>query len=113
MDEEMGSTRRLLILIARSEAALDELVTGMLDVGITGATVVESKGLGAILRQDMPMFAGLAALLPQHTGSRVVISLTTTEEIEQLRTYVDDMEPDQQPIAIAIPVAEFWGPIRA
>lgn len=112
MDDEGRKSKRLLILIARSEAALDELVTGMLDVGITGATVVESKGLGAILRQDMPMFAGLAALLPQHTGSRVVISLTDTSEIEALRTYVDDMEPDQQPIAVSIPVDDFWGPIR-
>ncbi len=100
-------------MIARSEAALDELVTGMLDVGITGATVVESKGLGAILRQDMPMFAGLAALLPQHTGSRVVISLTTLDEIADLRKYVDDMEPEQQPIVITLHVDEMWGPIRA
>ena len=103
---------RLLVLIARSEAALDELVTGMLDVGITGATVVESKGLGAILRQDMPMFAGLAALLPQHTGSRVVICLTDINEISELRKYVDDMEPDQQPIAITLPIDEAWGPYR-
>lgn len=112
MDESSANKTRLLVMIARSEAALDELVTGMLDVGITGATVVESKGLGAILRQDMPMFAGLAALLPQHTGSRVVISLTNTEEIAALRKYVDDMEPDQQPIAITLNVDEMWGPIR-
>lgn len=112
MDEAQQSKLRLLIMIARSEAALDELVTGMLDVGITGATVVESKGLGAILRQDMPMFAGLAALLPQHTGSRVVISLTNIDEIVQLRKYVDDMESDQQPIAITLPIDEAWGPIR-
>lgn len=112
MDEDGKSKVRLLILIARTEAALDELVTGMLDVDITGATVVESKGLGAILRQDMPMFAGLAALLPQHTGSRVVISLTNLDEIAELRRYVDDMEPDQQPIAVSLPVDESWGPIR-
>ena len=112
MDEEARKTTRLLIMIARSEAALDELVTGMLDVGITGATVVESKGLGAILRQDMPMFAGLAALLPQHTGSRVVISLCEMDEIAELRRYVDDMEPDQQPIAITLHVDEMWGPFR-
>ncbi len=112
MDEGTRGKMRLLVMIARSEAALDELVTGMLDVGISGATVLESKGLGAILRQDMPMFAGLAALLPQHTGSRVIICLTSMNDISELRRYVADMEPDQQPIAIALPVDDAWGPYR-
>ena len=41
---------RLLILIARTEESFDPLVTALLDAGITGATVLESRGIGAIIR---------------------------------------------------------------
>ncbi len=106
---ELSTEQRLLILIARHDDALDELVTGLLDAGIHGATVIESKGLGQYLRQEMPIFAGLAALLPQTTGSRVVISLTTPEVIERLRTYVDEMRDEDRPIAIVVPVMDVFG----
>jgi hypothetical protein len=105
MIEQRGDLR-LLILITRTRAALDELITGLLDVGATGATVIESRGLGAIVREDMPIFAGLAALLPQHTGSRVVISLTTLEVIDSLRKFISEMHPDDRPIAIVLPVEQ-------
>ena len=39
------SGHRLLILIARNEDAFDPLITGFLDVGITGATIIESRGI--------------------------------------------------------------------
>ncbi len=100
---------KLLILIARDEAAFDELVTGILDAGITGATIVESKGLGALLRQDMPIFSGLAALLPQHTGSRVVLSATSQPCIDRLYAYLDEMPPEQRPIGIVVPVEHTYG----
>jgi len=106
-DREGGA--RLLVMIARDEAALDELVTGMLDVGMTGATVIESKGLSAILRQDMPIFAGLAALLPQPAGSRVVLSLTRPDAIETLKRFIAEMDPHRRPIAIVLPVEETFG----
>ncbi|MFG0331386.1 MAG: hypothetical protein ACF8PN_15975 [Phycisphaerales bacterium] len=103
-----SQSQRLLIMVARSESALDEIVTGLLDVGITGATVIESKGLGAILRQEMPMFAGLASFLPQHTGSRVVLSLTTPDHIERLNRFLGEMHPDDQPLSIVVQVEASW-----
>ena len=106
---EQADSHRLLIVIARDETVLDELVTGMLDVGITGATVVESKGLSAILRQDMPIFAGLAALLPPHTASRVILSITTHETVQRFRRYIEEMPEESRPIAVVIPVEDAFG----
>lgn len=106
---ERDDGQKLLVLIARDEAALDELVTGILDAGITGATILESKGLGALLRQDMPIFSGLAALLPPHTGSRVVISVTTRPSIDRLRDYIDEMPAEHRPIMIILPVDDVYG----
>lgn len=107
MDDQQDT--RLLIMIARSDAALDELITGLLDAGIRGATVLDSRGLGAILRQDMPIFAGLAALLPQHTGNKVVMSLTSGDVIESMKRFVSGMREEDRPIAMVIPVTESFG----
>jgi hypothetical protein len=100
---------RLLILIARDQAALDEIVTGMLDAGVSGATVLESRGLSVLLREDMPFFAGIAALLPQHSGSRVILSLTTRSSIQRLCGYLDEMPADQRPIGITLEVDRVFG----
>jgi hypothetical protein len=100
---------RMLLLIARNEDAFDPLITGLLDVGITGATVIESRGIGAVIREDMPFFAGLAALLPQHTGSRMLVSVTTPDRIEGLLRYFDQLRPEQRPVGAVLPVEAVIG----
>ena len=106
---ESGGDPRLLIMIARSDAALDELITGLLDVGVRGATVIDAKGLAAILRQDMPIFSGLAALLPPQTGSRVVLSVISDSIAESLKRFVEDMREEDRPISILLPIADSFG----
>jgi nitrogen regulatory protein P-II 1 len=100
---------RMLLLIARNEDAFDPLITGLLDVGITGATIIESRGIGAVIREDMPFFAGLAALLPQHTGSRMLVSVTTPDRIEGLLRYFDQLRPEQRPVGAVLPVEAVIG----
>lgn len=67
----------LLVTVVTSNEALQDVVTTLLDLDL-GGTVVDCKGLLAVLRDEMPIFGGLAAMLPERaTGSRVVFSLTT------------------------------------
>lgn len=106
---DASNPRCLLVLIARNETSFDPLATGLLDVGITGATVLDSKGLGAIVREEMPMFAGLAALLPRETGSRMIVSITTADRIEALRKFLDEMKPSQRPIGAVLPLSATLG----
>ena len=46
----------------------------------------------------MLLFAGLAALLPQHTGSRMLVSVTTPDRIESLLRYLDQLRAEQRPV---------------
>ena len=63
------SGRVLVLMIVSDPGTLDRLITVLLDIGAPGATVIESKGMASIIREEMPMFAGLAHLLPERTGS--------------------------------------------
>ena len=107
--ERPARDERLLILIARTEESFDPLVTALLDANIQGATVLESRGLGTIIRSEMPIFAGLAALLPQSTGNRVVLSIATRTQIDDLMRFLSQLPIERRPIAVTLPLETVMG----
>jgi len=52
----------LLIAVINNEELLDELMTGWLDMGITGATVAETTDLLQLISNHIPIFAGFRSL---------------------------------------------------
>lgn len=82
-----GVRRVLLVVFIPGRAELDGVVTGLLDIGLS-ATVLESKGLAAVLREEMPMFGALAEMLPKLEGSRVILSATTRALADRALNYI-------------------------
>lgn len=58
---------RLLVAVINDPEKLDEILSGFLELGVTGATVINSEGMGRVLSHDIPIFAGLQTLI---SGSR-------------------------------------------
>lgn len=113
MADETKPKQKMLIVILDQPALVDELITGFLDIGVRGATVIESRGMGQIIRQDMPIFAGLATLFPQSSGSRMVISVmpetlvdATFELVEEI---VGSIDKPNSAVCFTLPVEEFRG----
>ena len=52
----------LLIAVVNQEEKLEEVLSGFMEIGVTGATVINSEGMGRLLAREVPIFAGLAAL---------------------------------------------------
>lgn len=52
----------LLICVINKTELLDEVLSGLLETGIPGCTVIESQGMGKIISQDIPIFSGFASL---------------------------------------------------
>ena len=61
------TTMRLLVAVINDPEKLDEILAGFLQLGVTGATVIQSEGMGRLLSHDIPIFAGLQTLI---SGSR-------------------------------------------
>ena len=53
----------LMIFVLNKEEYLDEILSGFLEIGIGGATIIDSMGMGRILSHDIPIFAGLQGML--------------------------------------------------
>ena len=58
---------KLLVFILNKEEYLEEILEAFLELNIQGATILDSVGMGSILAQDIPIFAGFKQLLQ---GSR-------------------------------------------
>lgn len=58
---------KLFIYVLNQPEKLEEIMAGFVEIGITGATIVDSVGMGRILARDVPIFAGFQSLL---SGSR-------------------------------------------
>ena len=54
---------QLLVAVINSPEKLDDILSGFLELGITGATVIDSEGMGRVLSHDIPIFAGLQTLM--------------------------------------------------
>lgn len=50
---------KLLVLFLNKVEKLEEVLEGYVEVGVSGATVVDSVGMGHILSEEVPIFAGL------------------------------------------------------
>lgn len=111
MADAAPETKKLVLIIVDRAELVDELLTGFLDIGVPGATVLESRGMGSIIKQEMPMFAGLASLFPEHTGSRVIISVLPGSIIDKVYEVLDELigryEDMQSVLCATLPVEEF------
>jgi len=104
---------RLFMIILDQPQLVDDLLTGFLDIGVPGATIIESQGMGQIVRQEMPVFAGLAGLFGESTGSRMIFSVMPLPMVEQVFALVEEVvgelnEPNSA-ICVTLPVDEFKG----
>src|SRR5215210_2739677 len=53
---------QLLVAVINQEECVDDVLAGFVEIGITGATIVDSRGMGRVLSHDVPIFAGLRSL---------------------------------------------------
>jgi nitrogen regulatory protein P-II 1 len=58
---------KLSVLVLNKEEYLETLLEGYIEIGISGATIIDSMGMGHILSSEVPIFAGLRFMF---AGSR-------------------------------------------
>ena len=110
---EPPTRHKLFVIILDQPPLVDELLTGFLDLGVRGATVIESRGMGSIIRQEMPIFAGLASLFPEHTGNRMILSVMPETLVEPVFRLVEEivgqLDKPNSAICFTLPVEQFRG----
>ena len=76
-------TMRLLVAVIHDPEKLDEILSGFIELGITGATLVNSEGMGSVLSHDIPIFAGLQTLVSgSRPQNRLLLSVIPQDKVE-------------------------------
>jgi len=83
----------LLITVINNEELLNELMTGWLDIGITGATVIESTDSLQLISRHVPIFAGFRTLtsggMPH--SKTLITAIEEKEILDQAIAYLETL----------------------
>ena len=105
----------LLVAVINQEDRLDDILSGFLELGITGATVIDSEGMGHVLSHDIPIFAGLQTLISRaRPQNQTIFSVIDSDEkvqgaIALLQEICGDMDNPATGIVFTIPVSRVTG----
>jgi hypothetical protein len=80
---------KLAILVLNKEELLEDLLEGFIEIGLTGATIIDSIGMGHILSTDVPVFAGLKFMFAgSRSYNKTILSIIKEEKVEPLKELV-------------------------
>lgn len=105
---------RLLVAVINDPEKLDEILSGFLEMGITGATIINSEGMGRLLSHDIPIFAGLQTLISgSRPQNRTILSVVPEDKVDPaislLQEVSGNLESPATGIAFTIPVSRVVG----
>jgi len=76
---------KLLILILNKVEKLEEVLEGFLEAGVTGATIFDTVGMGHILSEEVPIFAGLRFMFAgAKPHNKTIISVIEENKVEEV-----------------------------
>ena len=104
----------LLIAVINDPERLDDILSGFVEIGITGATVVNSEGMGRLLSHDIPIFAGLQTLISRsRPQNRTILSVVDDDKVdlafELLQDVCGDLTRPATGIVMSFPVGRVMG----
>jgi len=83
---------KLIVVILNKTELLEDLLSAFLEIGVSGATVINSVGMGRILSHDVPIFAGLRSAFPGTSpANKTILTVTEDEMVEDALTVIDDV----------------------
>lgn len=104
----------LLICVLKDYRLVEGLLLAFVEAGITGATVLEGRGMGQMLGMDFPLFANLRGLFPgSSAGSHVLFSVMPQAKLklayELLERTIGPLTEPGTGIAFSLPLDRVVG----
>jgi nitrogen regulatory protein P-II 1 len=103
----------LLTAVINNENLIDELITGWLDIGITGATVMETTDFIQLISTHIPPFAGFRSLTGGGMRHNKTIFTVVTEKalldeaIGYLKALFEETGKSHQGVYFVTPLLTF------
>mgnify|MGYP001232103242 CR=1 FL=1 len=105
---------KLLVFFLNKEEYLEEILEAFLELNIKGATILDSVGMGSIMAQDIPIFAGFKNLLQGSRPANKTILTVIPENLVQpaikaIEQIVGSLEEPGRGLLIVLNVEQIFG----
>lgn len=105
---------KLLVCVLNETQRLNDLLKAMAELGLSGATVLESQGMAKFLAKEAPVIAGLRHLVTQgRTFNYTILSVVEDDAVADrtMKAIEDHLLPGTRPgthgVAFTLPVDKF------
>jgi len=104
----------LLVCMLKDYRLLEDILLGFLEIGVTGATVFDARGMGQIIGSELPIFAALRGLFPgSAVDTHLLLTVATRETAQAALALIERLAgPLDSPgagIAFTLPLEEIRG----
>jgi nitrogen regulatory protein P-II 1 len=105
---------QLLVAVINHDHLVDDVLSAFVELGITGATVIESKGMGRLLSREVPLFAGIRSLSARsRPDNRTIFCVAddakVAEAIALIQEICGDLQEPGAGIVFTLPVGRVVG----
>lgn len=105
---------KLLFAVINDPDQVDDVLAGFIKLGVRGATVLKSEGMGSVLSHDIPIFAGLETLISKsRPQNRAILSVLTNDQVDpvldHLQSLCGDLEKPGKGIATILDLEQVVG----
>ncbi|MFW6140375.1 MAG: P-II family nitrogen regulator [Acidobacteriota bacterium] len=105
---------KLIIIFLNKIEYLDDLLSAFLEIGVPGATVLDSVGMGHIVSHDLPIFAGLRDFFAGSSPTnKTILIVTEKHRISKIDEVLKDVTNYHQKSGVAkiisVPVDDLFG----
>ncbi len=105
---------KLIILILNHEEYLEEILEAFVELGVSGATILDSLGMGRVLAHDIPIFAGFRNLLQDTRPGNKTIMVAAPDDkvnalIQAIEYIIGNLDEPGNGVFLSLPIAEHKG----
>lgn len=82
---------KLFVFVLNDEEFLEEVMEAYVEAGVTGATILDSEGMGRFLTYEIPIFAGFKDFMKGNKPyNKTILSVVKGQEvIERVRHLIE------------------------
>ena len=101
-----------LFIIITEPDTLQDILTGLLEEGVTRATIMESQGMGGVVMDRLSIFAGFRDLWSGNLGyGHTLVSVVEDDQVDDIVRSLQDILADGEDAGRAVlftmPVSRF------
>jgi len=83
---------KAVVIILNRVEFLEDLLTAFLEIGVSGATVINSVGMGQIISKSIPIFAGLSDAFPGSSPSnRTILAVVQDRQVKRIARMIEEV----------------------